>query len=124
MKLLLLLVERRGELVTREQSRAPLGNGVYLDTNNSINGAVNKIRQALRDDAEQPRFVQTVTGLGYRFIAPVTEIAPPLSPDGQIATAESLIGRKVSHYRILQLLGGGGMGMVYKAEDLKLDAMR
>jgi TolB-like protein/Tfp pilus assembly protein PilF len=72
MKLLFFLVERRGELITREQIVEHVwGKGVFLDTDNSINGAINKIRQVLRDDAEQPRFVQTVTGQGYRFIAPV-----------------------------------------------------
>ena len=43
---------------------------VFLDTDNSINGAVRKIRQVLKDDPERSRFVQTVTGKGYRFIAP------------------------------------------------------
>ena len=74
MELLLLLVERRGELVTREQIVERVwGKGVFLDTDNSINGTISKIRQVLRDDAEQPRFVQTVTGRGYRFIAQVKE---------------------------------------------------
>src|ERR1700704_1581979 len=77
MELLLLLVERRGELVTREQIVERIwGKGVFLDTDNSINAAISRIRQALRDDAEQPRFVQTVTGKGYRFIAPVVEGNP------------------------------------------------
>jgi eukaryotic-like serine/threonine-protein kinase len=72
MELLLLLIEHRGELVTREQIVERIwGKGVFLDTDNSINAAVSRIRQVLRDDAEQPRFVQTVTGKGYRFIAPV-----------------------------------------------------
>ena len=71
MEILLLLIEQRGQLVTREQIVERIwGNGVFLDTDNSINGAVRKIRQALKDDPERPRFVQTVTGKGYRFIAP------------------------------------------------------
>jgi DNA-binding winged helix-turn-helix (wHTH) protein len=73
MELLMFLIERRGELVTREQIVERIwGKGVFLDTDNSINGAISRIRQVLREDAAQPRFVQTVTGRGYRFIAPVT----------------------------------------------------
>ena len=74
MDLLLLLVEQRGQLVTREQIIERVwGQDVFLDTDNSINAAIRKIRQVLKDDPEQPRFVQTVTGRGYRFIAPVAQ---------------------------------------------------
>src|SRR6266576_982067 len=73
MALLLFLIEHRGELVTRDQIVERIwGKGVFLDSDNSINSAISKIRQVLRDDREQPRFVQTVTGRGYRFIAPVS----------------------------------------------------
>ena len=72
MELLILLVERRGELVSREEIAARLwGKGVFLDVDRSINTAVNKVRFALRDDPEKPRFVETVVGKGYRFAAPV-----------------------------------------------------
>jgi DNA-binding winged helix-turn-helix (wHTH) protein/tetratricopeptide (TPR) repeat protein len=74
MEVLLLLAERRGQLVTREEIIERLwGKDVFLDTDNAINTAIRKIRQVLKDDPEQPRFVQTITGKGYRFIAPVTE---------------------------------------------------
>jgi DNA-binding winged helix-turn-helix (wHTH) protein/tetratricopeptide (TPR) repeat protein len=74
MEVLLLLTERRGQLVTREEIIEKLwGNDVFLDTDNAINTAIRKIRQVLKDDPEQPRFVQTITGKGYRFIASVTE---------------------------------------------------
>ena len=74
MEVLYLLVERRGQLVTREEIIEKLwGKDVFLDTDNAINTAIRKIRQVLKDDPEQPRFVQTITGKGYRFIAPVTE---------------------------------------------------
>lgn len=74
MEILLLLVEQRGQLVTREQiAERVWGTGAFLDTDNGINGAVRKVRQALRGNPEDPRFIQTVTGKGYRFIAPVVE---------------------------------------------------
>ena len=74
MELLAFLIERRGELVTRDQIIEKIwGQGVFLDTDNSINGAIRKIRQVLGDNPEQPRFVQTITGKGYRFIATVIE---------------------------------------------------
>jgi TolB-like protein/Flp pilus assembly protein TadD/DNA-binding winged helix-turn-helix (wHTH) protein len=72
MELLILLVERRGELVSRDDITERLwGKGVFLEVDHSINTAVRKIRLALRDDIEKPRFVETVVGKGYRFAAPV-----------------------------------------------------
>jgi TolB-like protein/DNA-binding winged helix-turn-helix (wHTH) protein len=73
-RILELLLELRGELVRREEIVEKIwGKGVFVDTDNSINGAIRKIRQVLNDDPEQPRFIQTLTGKGYRFIAPVIE---------------------------------------------------
>lgn len=70
MDLLILLVNQPGELVTREQIVERIwGKGVFLDTDNSINGAVRKLRRTLKDDPDRPRFIQTVPGRGYRFIA-------------------------------------------------------
>ena len=72
MELLILLVQRRGELVSRDDIAERLwGKGVFVDVDHSINVAVRKIRVALRDDPEKPRFVETVVGKGYRFAAPV-----------------------------------------------------
>jgi TolB-like protein/DNA-binding winged helix-turn-helix (wHTH) protein len=71
-EILLLLLERRDEIVTRDQIVSRVwGQDVFLDTDNSIRGAIRKLRQVLKDDAETPRFIQTVTGRGYRLIAPV-----------------------------------------------------
>ena len=72
MELLLLLVTSNGQLVTRaEIARHLWGTEVFVDTEHGINTAVRKIRQVLGDDPESPRFVQTVTGKGYRFAAPI-----------------------------------------------------
>jgi TolB-like protein/DNA-binding winged helix-turn-helix (wHTH) protein/Flp pilus assembly protein TadD len=74
MEVLLLLAEKNGQLVNREQIAERIwGKEVFLDTDNSINGAIRKLRQALHDDPEKPRIIQTVTGKGYRFIADVVE---------------------------------------------------
>jgi len=70
MELLILLVEKDGDLVTRQEIVGRLwGSDVFLDTEHGINTAIRKVRTVLRDDPEQPRFVQTVSGKGYRFIA-------------------------------------------------------
>src|SRR5260370_20033219 len=83
LEILILLLERRGEIVSREEIVARIwGNDVFLDTDNSIRGAIRKVRQVLKDDPETPRFIETVTGRGYRFIAPVV-----LSEKGQSVDA-------------------------------------
>jgi TolB-like protein/DNA-binding winged helix-turn-helix (wHTH) protein len=81
MELLILLVERQGELVTRADIAQRLWSSeVFVDTEHGINTAVRKVRNLLHDNPENPRFVQTVTGRGYRFIASVESISPPAAP--------------------------------------------
>lgn len=73
MELLILLAASEGRLVSRAEIAETLwGSEVFVDTEHGINTAVRKVRQVLRDDSEEPRFVQTVTGKGYRFIGDVT----------------------------------------------------
>lgn len=72
MELLILLIGRHGELVLRDEIIEKLwGRDVFIETELGINTAVRKIRQTLGDDPERPRFVQTVVGKGYRFVAAV-----------------------------------------------------
>jgi Tol biopolymer transport system component/DNA-binding winged helix-turn-helix (wHTH) protein len=71
--ILSLLLERPGEVVTREQIQQHLWpNNTFVDFDNAINSAVRKLRDALGDTAENPRFVETLARRGYRFIAPVS----------------------------------------------------
>jgi TolB-like protein/DNA-binding winged helix-turn-helix (wHTH) protein/tetratricopeptide (TPR) repeat protein len=71
-QVLLVLIEHKGQLVTRELIAEKVwGRNTFLDTDNSINVAVRKIRQVLKDDPVKPRFLETIPGRGYRFIAPV-----------------------------------------------------
>ncbi len=73
MDLLILLAQRQGELVSREEIAGRLwGKDVFVDVEHGINTAIRKVRRALRDDPEKPRFIETVTGRGYRFAASVT----------------------------------------------------
>jgi len=113
MEVLLLLLEQRGQLVTREQIVHRIwGKDVFVDTDNSINAAIRKIRQVLDDDPEKPRFLQTVTGKGYRFIAQVqtTGVSPvPVAGDEQtpsesgLAFGDSAPARKKSYARLWAL---------------------
>src|SRR6266404_2066788 len=75
MELLILLAEKQGHLVKREEIVEKLwGKDFFFDSENGINNAIRKIRSALNDDPEQPRFVETSVGKGYRFIAPVPRV--------------------------------------------------
>lgn len=70
LQLLMLLIENRSQLVTRERIAEELwGKDVFVDAEQGINTAIRKIRLALRDDYVKPRYLQTVVGRGYRFLA-------------------------------------------------------
>jgi cholera toxin transcriptional activator len=78
-RVLVMLLERPSEVVTREEMQQRLwGKDTFVDFDHGLNTAVNKIREALGDSASEPRYVETVSGRGYRFIAPVTLRAPIL----------------------------------------------
>lgn len=71
-RLLIALLEARGQIVSKEQLRARIwGQHVHVEVDGALSVAVAKLREALRDDAANPRFVETVPRHGYRFIAPI-----------------------------------------------------
>jgi TolB-like protein/DNA-binding winged helix-turn-helix (wHTH) protein/Tfp pilus assembly protein PilF len=75
MELLILLVQQRDQLVGREEIIAQLwGKDVFLDTEQGINTAIRKIRLTLGDDPNEPRFLQTIVGKGYRFVGPISVV--------------------------------------------------
>ncbi len=77
MDLLILLVERRRQLVSRADIAKRLwDSSVFVDVEIGVNTAIRKLRQALRDSRESPAFVETISGKGYRFIAPVDAVLP------------------------------------------------
>jgi TolB-like protein/DNA-binding winged helix-turn-helix (wHTH) protein/Flp pilus assembly protein TadD len=88
MELLILLAEKQGQLLKREEIIEKIwGKDLFFDAENGINNAIRKIRSALNDDSEQPRFVETAVGKGYRFVAPVEHVAetgssPAPAPEG------------------------------------------
>ena len=80
MELLILLASREGQLVTRTEIADRLwASEVFVDTEHGINTAIRKLRYLLRDDPDNPQFIQTVVGMGYRFIAPVNAVQTPSS---------------------------------------------
>src|SRR5436853_3522247 len=96
MEMLILLLEKDGHLVTRQQIIERLwGNDVFVDTEHGINTAIRKIRQALTDDSDQPRFVQTVKGKGYRFVAAVANVENGRS--SRLPASQRMWDRKPEH---------------------------
>jgi DNA-binding winged helix-turn-helix (wHTH) protein len=76
LQILIMMLERPGELLTREEiSRELWPDGTFVDYEHGVNSAVNRIREALGDKANNPRFVETLARRGYRFVAQVERIA-------------------------------------------------
>lgn len=76
LQILRTLVDRPGELITREELQKELWpDGTFVDFDSGLNTATNRLRVALNDSAEQPRYIETLPRLGYRFICPVQEMA-------------------------------------------------
>jgi Tol biopolymer transport system component/DNA-binding winged helix-turn-helix (wHTH) protein len=123
-EILTVLLSRPGELVTREELRARLWPAdTFVDFNHGLNAAVNKLREALSDSAENPRYVETLPRRGYRFIgkiespatappalsAPIEEVPVPLLaplPDPERAVALPAILKSDGARRWGRYLGG------------------
>jgi Tol biopolymer transport system component/DNA-binding winged helix-turn-helix (wHTH) protein len=99
-KVLAALLERPGQIVTREDLQLRLwGRDTVVDFDHSLGTAINKVREALGDSADNPRYIETLAKRGYRFIAPVgvrseppAPFAPPLDPFAEPAHATEPVG--------------------------------
>jgi TolB-like protein/DNA-binding winged helix-turn-helix (wHTH) protein/Tfp pilus assembly protein PilF len=97
LELLILLAEKQGQLVGREEIIEKIwGKNFFFDTENGINNAIRKVRSALNDDADQPRFVETAVGKGYKFISPV-ERGP--EPSGSSTPEPAFPGKETQQSR-------------------------
>jgi eukaryotic-like serine/threonine-protein kinase len=104
------LLQRSGELVTRDELRSQIWPAdTFVDFDNSLNAAINKLREALGDSADSPRFIETLPRRGYRFLAPVTgrDGVPKETAAGPSARAKTR-GRMLAAGGIALLVAIGG----------------
>ncbi len=91
------LLSRAGEIVTREEIRAKLWPAdTFVDFEHGLNTSVKKLRQVLCDSAEEPRYIETVPRLGYRFVAPVEVIAETLKPAASAPAVEAAVSASLT----------------------------
>ena len=112
---LTILLHRPGELVTRDELRSQIWHSdTFVDFNNGLNTSINRLRDAIGDSADNPRFVETIPKRGYRFIAPVTAVVQPAMPiEGAKATEARVPGWRrgripvfISLLAVAMLVGG------------------
>lgn len=126
--ILQMLVEHKGKIVSREDIRKRLWPAdTIVNFDHSINVAIRNLRKALGDTAESPKYIETLARRGYRLMVETELLISKVGTDSEqahravsLANLADMTGLKVSHYRVLAMIGGGGMGVVYRAEDLKL----
>jgi TolB-like protein/DNA-binding winged helix-turn-helix (wHTH) protein len=98
--ILVMLLERAGQVVTREEIQRRLWSGeTFVDFENSLNKAINKLRQALADSAEQPTYIETLPRRGYRFIASINGRTPEMTSSetpAQIQETAAGMGKHIS----------------------------
>jgi cholera toxin transcriptional activator len=129
-QVLLMLLDRPGALVTREEiSRELWPEGTFVDYDHGVNSSVNRIREALGDTAGSPRFIETLARRGYRFIAPVERIAgseilvAPGRPDastGKTAEIAPPVDPPLAppNFNLAEPKGKGGFGILSTEEEL------
>ncbi len=109
---LLVLLERPGEVVSREELAKRLWSGeTFVDFERGLNKAITRLRDALGDSAEDPRYVETLPRRGYRFIAPI-EVSPP-PPEAWVETPATL--NNTRRKRIAAVVGVGAFLLVFGA---------
>jgi TolB-like protein/DNA-binding winged helix-turn-helix (wHTH) protein/Tfp pilus assembly protein PilF len=98
--ILRMLLDRPGELVTREELQKKLWPGdTFVDFEHSLNAAVKRLRAVLSDSADQPRFIETLTQRGYRFVAPINRVGTVREDEEHLAvTGESQAGPRVAFH--------------------------
>ncbi len=96
LQLLMFLVENPRQLVTREQIADALwGKDVFVDIEQGINTAIRKVRMALGDDSDHPRYLQTVVGKGYRFVAKTQTVGESGSAEEEFHISAEEFGQAI-----------------------------
>jgi len=127
LEILAMLLDCPGELISREAIQARLWpNGTVVEFEHSINSAIERLRQALLDTANEPRFIESLPLKGYRFIG-VLEAGPDKRMADTTGTLNAHVPlaptTRLGPYELLTPIGKGGMGEVWKAVDTRLNRM-